>query len=480
MPVPRRITTRATVVFGVTGLMVMALWARAAPEAASSAGPAARPTSVSTLRPLLDLTKTPPGLAADDALRTVTGRSFFADPWVEAGATTTLRDGLGPLFNARSCTGCHLGGGRSSPVPERTGAWQITSGLLAGLGPATGRPDPRYGEQLQTRSTNGARRRTGAPSNARAGQGVGEGELQVLYRALHQRHADGQPYTLHQPAYRVVGLADGPLQQPASVSARIAPSLDNSALIEQVADATVLALADPGDRDRDGVSGRVNRVLANGPGSQRTALGRYGHKAAQPGLRQQTAAALHHDIGITSSVYPLEDCAERQAACRRARSGAGPSSPFEIDDVVLDDMVNFMRHLSVPERSAHAAQHPDLQRIKRGRQAFASARCAACHADGTAHQGLYSDLLLHDMGAGLADGRSEHSASGREWRTAPLAGLRLRSRLARIESYLHDGRARSLEEAVMWHDGEARAARQAFSRMSSVDRSALLAFLSTL
>ncbi len=472
MPVPRRITTRATVGVGATGLLVMALWAQAAPDAASSAGPAPRPP--------LDLTKTPPGMAVDDALRTVTGRSFFADPWVEAGAATTLRDGLGPLFNARSCTGCHPGGGRSSPVPERSSDWQVTSGLVAKLGAVAGRPDPRYGEQLQTRSVNGPRRRTGAPSDGRVGQGIGEGELQVLYRALHRRHADGQAYALHEPGYRVVGLADGPLQRPTSVSARIAPSLDHSALIEQVADVTILSRADPGDRDRDGVSGRVNRVPTNGPGSPQTAVGRYGHKAAQPGLRQQTAAALHHDIGITSSAYPVEDCAERQAACRRARSGAGPSSPFEIDDALLDDMVHFMRHLSVPERPPQAAQHPDGERIERGRQVFASARCAACHADSAAYKGLYSDLLLHDMGAGLADSRREHSASGREWRTAPLAGLRLRSRLARIENYLHDGRARSLEEAVMWHDGEARAARQAFSRMSSTDRSALLAFLSTL
>jgi CxxC motif-containing protein (DUF1111 family) len=457
----------------------MALWAQVATGAVSAAGPAARPA--------FDLTKTPPGLPVDDALRAVTGRSFFADSWVEAGAATTLRDGLGPLFSARSCTGCHPGGGRSSPVPERSGDWQITNGLVAKLGTAAGKPDPRYGEQLQTRSIDGPRRPmgTGTPSDARqarAGQGIGEGELQVLYRALTRHHADGQAYTLQRPAYRVAGLTDGPLQRPASVSARIAPSLDHSVPIEQVDEATMLARADPDDRDHDGISGRVNRVPAHGPGSARTALGRYGHKAAQPGLRQQTAAALHHDIGITSSIYPAEDCAERQAACRRARSGAGPSSNFEIDDAVLDDLVHFMRRLDLPERVSPPAAGllASQQRIARGSQVFASARCAACHANGAAYKGLYSDLLLHDMGAGLADGRSEHSASPREWRTAPLAGLRLRSRLARIESYLHDGRARSLEEAVLWHDGEARTARQAFSRMSADDRSALLAFLASL
>lgn len=459
--------------WGLGAVCCVALLAQAAPEAAPGAGPT---------RPAVDLTRTPPGLSASEALRTVTGRSFFADPWVEAGAATTLRDGLGPLFNARSCTGCHPGGGRSSPVTQRTGDWQVTGGLVAKLGMAAGRPDPRYGEQLQTRSFDGPRRRAGASGDARAGQSFGEGELQVLYRALTRRYPDGQSYTLQHPVYRIVGLADGPLQRPASVSARIAPSLDHSALIEQVDEATILARTDPDDRDRDGISGRANRVPANGPGSAPTVLGRHGHKAAQPGLRQQTAAALHHDIGITSSIYPAEDCAQRQAACRRSRSGAGPSSVFEIDDAVLDDMVHFMRHLSIPGRAppSAAVQSDGHQRIERGRQAFAAARCTACHADAPAYKGLYSDLLLHDMGAGLADGRAEHRAGPREWRTAPLAGLHLRSRLTRVESYLHDGRARSLEEAVLWHDGEARAARQSFTRMSAPERAALLAFLASL
>lgn len=463
--------------------------------AAGAAATAPAPAVTAPTPARLDLTRTPPALAGDDALRAVTGRSFFADPWVEAGAATTLRDGLGPLFNARSCTGCHPGGGRSSPPIANTDQWHTASGLLAKLGAATGRPDPRYGEQLQTRSVYGPRRQGG-----RAGQSLGEGELQVLYRALNGRHADGQAYRLWQPSYQAIGLAAGPLEKPSALSARIAPSLDHSALIEQIEDATLLQRADPQDRDRDGISGRVNRVPGNGPTSAPTALGRYGHKASQPGLRQQTAAALHHDIGITSSLYPADDCAAHQPACRRARSGAGPASPFEIDDAVLDDLVFFLRHLAVPARNtltpAPAAtpptaptaagstqpylQNTDVARIEQGRQAFAAARCTACHADGPGYKGLYSDLLLHDLGAGLADGRREYLASGREWRTAPLAGLRLRKRLAQVESYLHDGRARSLEEAVLWHGGEARAAQQAYTRLNATQRLALLAFLAAL
>ena len=437
----------------------------------SPASPAARAAP-----PRLDLTRTPPSLATDDALRSITGRSMFADPWVEAGATTTLRDGLGPLFHARSCIGCHAGGGRSSPPPLTAGEWQTASGLVAKLG-STGQPDPRYGEQLQPRSVYGPRRPADGRVGdvAQAGHPVGEGELQVSYRPLDGRHADGNAHRLWQPAYRAIGLVE-PLARRSTLSARIAPSLETAALIEQVDEATILQRADPQDRDRDGISGHANRVPGAGPASPPTAIGRYGHKAAQAGLRQQTAAALHHDIGITSSLYPAEDCAPRQAACRNARSGAGPSSAFEIDDALLDELVFFLRHLAVPA----AARAANADRIDEGRQAFTAARCAACHATDPAYKGLYSDLLLHDLGPGLADGRREHLAGEREWRTAPLAGLRMRKRLAQVESYLHDGRARSLEEAVLWHDGEARTARRAYTRMSAAQRQALLAFLETL
>lgn len=466
---------RRLVAVGALAASLSAIFLLLGAQAAAGGATASRTADGAAL-PALDLTRTPAGLSTDDALRSVTGRSFFADPWVEAGAATTLRDGLGPLFNARSCTGCHPGGGRSSPVPERTAAWQPTSGLLAKLGAAAGRPDPQYGEQLQTRSVGGSRRAVGGG----AGQGIGEGELQVLYRALTRPYADGSAATIQAPTYRVAGLTAGPLARTSTVSARIAPSLDHVSVIEQIDEAVILQRADPDDRDRDGISGRANRVPTNGPGSASTALGRYGHKASQPGLRQQTSAALHHDIGITSSVYPFEDCAPKQASCRVARSGAGPSSRFEIDDQVLDDMVHFLRHLAVPPATTQRAPASPDSRVEQGRRAFAAARCVACHADGAAYKGLYSDLLLHDMGPGLADGRSEHLATGREWRTAPLAGLRLRKLLARVESYLHDGRARSLEEAVLWHDGEARGAQRTFSRMNADERAALLAFLQTL
>lgn len=418
----------------------------------------------------------PLGMPEAHAMRWTKGRSFFADPWVEAGAATTLRDGLGPVFNARSCTACHPGGGRSSPPPLLAGepptAWQDTTGLTARLG-HVGRPDPRYGEQLNTRSVRGLS--LGAGHNSALGRG--EGHLQVRYQRRAGRLPDGEPYVLWQPLYRVSAPADGPLHRASVLAPRLAPGLENVALIERVDEALIRSRIDPRDRDRDGISGRAN-ALPQG------ASGRYGLKLSQATLAHQVASALSLDIGITSAMFPQEACAIMQKACRQARSGAGPApaggAQHEIDEALLADMVFFMRQLGLPTKAGTVPAQASTDATRRGLQAFNAAGCQSCHATAAGYLGLHSDLLLHDMGPGLADGRNEHLASGREWRTAPLRGLRWRGRLAQVESYLHDGRASTLQEAILWHDGEARRARQAYERMSARERQALRDYLASL
>jgi CxxC motif-containing protein (DUF1111 family) len=246
--------------------------------------------------------------------------------------------------------------------------------------------------------------------------------------------------------------------------------------------ATIEASADPDDADSDGISGRVNRVWDPVTGQQ--AIGRFGWKANTPNLYTQVAAAAHGDMGLTTSVFPQDNCPTAQTACAEAHIADAP----ELDDARLETLVLYARSLGVPaKRDIHdPATH-------RGAEIFDDIGCAACHtlilATGSdpalpelANITIqpYTDLLLHDMGEGLADGRPDYAASGREWRTPPLWGIGLVQRVNMHNNFLHDGRARGLMEAVLWHGGEAQIARDAVIELSRSDRDALLAFLASL
>ncbi|HEX9648783.1 MAG TPA: di-heme oxidoredictase family protein, partial [Alphaproteobacteria bacterium] len=276
-------------------------------------------------------------------------------------------------------------------------------------------------------------------------------------------------------------LAFGPLGDDAMLSPRVAPATIGLGLLEAVPEATILALADPADADGDGVSGRPNRVAGEVGGG--IALGRFGWKANQPSLRRQNAAAALGDIGLTSTLFPDENCAAPQDACRAAKSGGAP----ELSDAFLDKLTLYTRLLAVPRQRG-----ADAEPVRHGEQLFRAAGCAACHmptlvtgahplaelAGQVIHP--FTDLLLHDMGEGLADGRPDFAATGREWRTAPLWGLGLVETVNGHTYFLHDGRARNLAEAILWHGGEAEAARERFRALPRGDREALLAFLRSL
>lgn len=398
------------------------------------------------------------------------GNSFFNKNWVIAPSSTTARDGLGPTFNARSCSACHFKDGRGRPPLD---ADEPMLSMLVRLSiPGTDAhggplPEPSYGGQLQPDAIPDV-----AP----------EGKVLVHWTERPGSYADGESFSLREPSLEFIELAYGPLADDVLTSPRVAPHMIGLGLLEALREDSILALADPGDQDGDGISGRPNYVWD--PISQTTVLGRFGWKANQPGLRQQNAGAFLGDIGITSSVHDQQDCPSVQTDCAAAEHGGTP----ELSDDLLDAVTVYARLLAVPARRDVA--DPE---VLHGRELFHAIGCADCHVprhetgvlDGfpeLSEQVIwpYTDLLLHDMGEGLADHRPDYEADGREWRTPPLWGIGLFAVVNDHTFYLHDGRARNLAEAVLWHGGEAQAARDAFVELPADDRAALLRFLDSL
>jgi len=409
-----------------------------------------------------------PSLSPEHRSAFFVGNSLFNRSWVAAPASLESRDGLGPLFNARSCSGCHFKDGRSRP-PE-PGEPMLTMLLrvsLPGRGPrGAPLPEPSYGDQLQSRANSGV---------------PAEADVLIEYTPQPGAFADGQPYLLMRPEYRIERLGYGALPAGLQLSPRVAPALIGLGLLEAVPERSVREREDPDDANHDGISGRANLVWDVRRGAN--AFGRFGWKAEQPTVEQQTASAFSADLGVTSSLFPEEGCTLAQLRCREQPSGGSP----EVSDELLRVVVLYARMLGVPARRPGAA----LERA--GERLFARARCDACHVPTLATGDFapvaelskqeihpYTDLLLHDLGEGLADNRPTFAADGREWRTAPLWGIGLVRAVNEHTRFLHDGRARDLSEAILWHGGEARAARAAFVSMSASERRALLAFLDSL
>lgn len=394
------------------------------------------------------------------------GNSFFNRNWVTAPASATGRDGLGPTFNAQSCSSCHLHDGRAKPPagprdPERG----LLLRLSAGQPP---QPVRFYGSQLQDRAI------AGVPA---------EGRIQITRTPVRGRYDDGTPFSLLAPRYTVSDAAFGPLPGDVQISPRIAPSVFGVGLLEAVPEATVLEHADPADDDGDGISGRPNRVAGERGSGGGLALGRFGWKANVATVKQQNAGAFTGDIGITSPTFREENCPPGQRACARSRAGGRP----EIDEHTLERVTFYTRTLAVPARRDVGAQATDA-----GEKTFEQIGCGSCHlpqlktgaSDVAALRDQlirpYTDLLLHDMGPALADGRPDGLATGSEWRTAPLWGIGLVSIVNRHTRFLHDGRARGLAEAILWHGGEARASRERFRALPAHERRDLVAFLESL
>ncbi len=394
-----------------------------------------------------------PGLDRETLVRVGFGRRLFRHVWPPVRPGADRLDGLGPLFNRNACSGCHVKDGRGRPsAPGARTKSMVVRLSLPGAGPRGGpKPHPFYGVQLQDKVVPGF---------------DPEGRVSITYRETEVRLGDGATVALRTPTVSIVEPRHGPLDG-VLLSARVAPAVFGLGLIAALDDGALAALADPGDADGDGISGRLNRVWDAARG--RPAIGRFGWKAGQPTLRQQVTKALREDIGVTTPTRP-----------------DALGAP-ELDAAGVDDLVLYLRALAVPAR-----RRLDDREVQRGERLFTGIGCGGCHvarlvtgasniaalSRQTIHP--YSDFLLHDMGAPLADGRPEFAASGREWRTAPLWGLGLIETVNGPGVVRHDGRARGPVEAILWHGGEAQAARDAFAALAKADRDAIVAFLKSL
>jgi CxxC motif-containing protein (DUF1111 family) len=419
-------------------------------------------------------------LPDDERTRFAIGNSFFRRNWVQAPSSTRARDGLGPHFIARSCGGCHVQDGRGAPPDFRKGLHEQPVALLIRLsipganahgGP---KPEPVYGDQLNNAAVQGVRP---------------EGRITIRHETVRGRFADGTPYALRKPAYGFDQLGYGSMPADAMASPRIAPQLVGVGLLEAIPEAEIERNA----RDQAAAGGPIrgvpNRVWDAFAGT--TMIGRFGWKANVATLAHQTAGAFLGDMGITSSRFQNETCTRTQADCLAAPRGASGKAP-EIDDETLGHVVFYQSTLAPPVRRGASDEE-----VLKGQRLFSQAQCAACHrpsyvtAEGPfprltskalAGQRIwpYTDLLLHDMGEGLADGRPDFLANGRQWKTPPLWGV---GRIQEVNGHtrlLHDGRARGVLEAVLWHSGEAQASRDRVLKMSRAEREALVKFVESL
>lgn len=420
-------------------------------------------------------------LPNDERTRFVIGNSFFKRNWVETPASTTARDGLGPHFLARSCAACHMHDGRGEPPPWTRGlSEQEPLALLLRLSvPGTDahggpRPHPAYGDQLNTVGVQGVKP---------------EGRVRMRWEPVHGRFADGTRYTLQKPIYEIDRPGYGPLGQGTMISPRIAPQVIGVGLLESIPEREILANAESQARMPGPIKGQPNRVWD--VFAQRELVGRFGWKANVATVAHQTAAAFLGDIGITSTKFPAEACMPPQRDCLAAPTGAEPGG-VEIEDKTLDDVIFYQAVLAPPaRRNMHDAQ------VLRGQALFAQAQCAVCHRpsyqteDGPfprltskALSGQtiwpYTDLLLHDMGKALADGRPDFRANGQQWKTPPLWGIGLLKDVNGHTRLLHDGRANGVIEAILWHGGEAEASKQQVLQFNEADRQALARFVESL
>lgn len=417
-------------------------------------------------------------LSDPERTRFVIGNSFFKRNWVEAPASTTARDGLGPNFLARSCAACHLHDGRGEPPPWAQGlsdqeplALLLRLSVAGADGPV---PDPVYGDQLNTSAIQGVKP---------------EGRVRMRWDAVSGRFADGTRYTLQKPEYIIDRLAYGPFAAGVMISPRIAPQVIGVGLLEAIPEREILANAAAQAALPGPVKGQPNRVWD--VFAQREMLGRFGWKANVATVAHQTAGAFHGDIGITSAQFPQQTCTPAQTDCAAAPHGGKPGEP-EVTAKLLDEVVFYQATLAPPAR--RNARDPQ---VLRGQRLFAQAQCAVCHRPSyTTGEGPfphltskalskqtiwpYTDLLLHDMGEALADGRPDGLANGRQWKTPPLWGIGLFKDVNGHTRLLHDGRADGVLEAILWHGGEAEAGKQQVLKMPKADRAALVRFVESL
>ena len=408
------------------------------------------------------------GLTEAERLQFFKGRSLVRQSWVIPPSENNEIAGLGPLYNRISCIACHAGngGGYAPASPQESMRSMLVRLSIPGTDEHGGpNPHPVYGGQLNEYGVPGV---------------PGEGRAEIRYTEKVIKLKGGEQVTLRKPSLTFVDLGYGKFPSDMMTSPRIAQPLFGLGLLQAVSEADILALVDA--PKPKGIKGKVNRVWDEV--QQKTVLGRFGWKANMPNVRQQIAGAFVGDMGITSTVFPNENCTVAQVACLQSPSAGKP----ELSATQLDSIEFYHFALAVPR-----PRNVDNASVKHGAELFVKAQCATCHvpelntSDFPAFPVLskqtihpYTDLLLHDMGKSLSDHRPDYLATGREWRTPPLWGIGLAKKVEPLAGYLHDGRAGTLLEAILWHDGEGLSAAQAVKNMSVENRHALVDFLESL
>jgi len=398
----------------------------------------------------------------------ILGRSFFTIPWVEAPSATTARDGLGPLFNANTCASCHPGNGRGNLYNSKG---QFSRSLIPKLS-IKSNDSKEHKEILKTNAliiepTYGGQVSINANHDIKF-----EAKADIKFEEIEVKFPDGEIDTILKPIYALKDLQYGELHKDSILTFRIAPTLNGLGLIEDISNEDILKNVDEFDTNNDGISGRANYVYS--PITKKMELGKYSWKASTTSLKHQTADAAINDMGLTTTIFPKDTCTDNQTACKEAPKAR---DAIDITDLRLEAMTFYIKKKKTYSAKKNAAYIEGLD-------IFKTIGCTKCHIDSfTTQAGIeispFTDMLLHDMGEGLSDGRSEFKASGKEWRTPPLWGLALHKIINKKEPrLLHDGRARNFQEAILWHGGEAKKTKENYMKIDKESRKKLIKFLS--
>jgi CxxC motif-containing protein (DUF1111 family) len=416
------------------------------------------------------LQKAVKNLSNDEYDKFILGRSFFTIPWVEAPSATSARDGLGPLFNANTCVSCHPKNGRGTLFNKNK---KVARSLVARLSIASDDStlhkeqtlkngfvlEPTYGAQISINGVHGVKF---------------EARPKVEFETIEVKFPDGEIDTILKPTYSLIDKNYGELDKSTSITYRIAPSLHGLGLIEKISNVDILKNVDEFDKNNDGISGRANYVYSKYTNVPQ--LGKYTWKASSYSVKHQAAAAASNDMGLTTTFFKDEPCTKAQKECNNA-----PKAKHKIDipDKRLDAIAFYLKNTK-------AYQPKVTKDFIEGKEVFETIGCVNCHQNSFETSDKikispYSDFLLHDMGKGLSDGRSEFRASAQEWKTAPLWGLSLHEKINKKNPrLLHDGRARNFQEAILWHGGEASTVKENYMNLSKKLREKLLKFLKEL
>ena len=414
------------------------------------------------------------------------GNGLFQRNWVASPSLTEASDGLGPLFSGNSCQSCHISDGRGHPPLTFTNDSSSLMTLHLSI-PSKNElmntkydslkiklnPEPIYGSQLSSFGIEGI---------------YSEGNIDIVYEFIPIAFNNGKIISLRKPIYSIVNKNYGDLHIDVQISARVAQPMIGLGLIENISEIDILNNVDLEDLNKDGITGKANYVWDIR--QDKSTLGRFGWKASQPSIYQQTVDALFEDMGLSSTAIPLYDnCTHHQLECKKLPNGNSKNyDDVEVSNDQVDLIVYYSKHLGVPQRRDY-----ENARVLEGKEIFFKSGCASCHTpkfvtmkvendQSLSEQVIwpYSDFLLHDMGEDLADDVDEFLANGGEWRTPPLWGVGLTSKVSGHTNLLHDGRARNILEAILWHGGESKKSKENVLNLSDYEIENLLLFINSL